>query len=448
MENETTSSNPAASARLQFHLALLTVFLPLMWPVVAGLALISRKPGPPSPEQRTWKRRLWALMAVDVLVLACFGWIAAHQERFERPSREPDRPRIGVAWDPDPARTEPRIRTVLPGSPAEKAGFQVGDLVEKIDGTPVADKTDATEKIRSGEAGVIRTIRVRRDDAVLDLAVAAELPPREQRRLFEPQPSTPPMDWRAASLSFVPPLAVVALAALVSRFRHRVAVVTWRGFLLAILGSFAAALAAALLFRSLQGGASRGAVLIGLFFQMATLLGLTRVATAWCGRDVPRPPDPLPPLAPVRATLLGALYLVTFMLRTMTLIWTLDQIFFNGTNTSQTPGLEVLATSSLGVWGTLLFLFVVVILGPLAEESLFRGFLVPRLAAMWGTTSSMVVSSLIFTLFHPYPGLVLPIVFVYGLVFAWARLRTGGILVPFILHMAVNGLVSAVILSR
>jgi membrane protease YdiL (CAAX protease family) len=227
-----------------------------------------------------------------------------------------------------------------------------------------------------------------------------------------------------------------------------VAVVTWRGFLLAILGSFAAALAAALLFRSLQGGASRGAVLIGLFFQMATLLGLTRVATAWCGRDVPRPPDPLPPLAPVRATLLGALYLVTFMLRTMTLIWTLDQIFFNGTNTSQTPGLEVLATSSLGVWGTLLFLFVVVILGPLAEESLFRGFLVPRLAAMWGTTSSMVVSSLIFTLFHPYPGLVLPIVFVYGLVFAWARLRTGGILVPFILHMAVNGLVSAVILSR
>src|SRR6188474_2447942 len=185
MANESTPPADPVPARLQFHLALLNVFFPLMWPIVAGLALFSKQAGPERPQQRTWKRRLCLLMVVDVLVLACYGWIAAHSERLERPPRESDRPRIGVAWDPDPARTEPRIRTVLAGSPAEKAGFRTGDLVERIDGEPVADKTEATEWIRSGEAGVIRTITVRRDGTVLDLPVAAELPQSEERRLFE-----------------------------------------------------------------------------------------------------------------------------------------------------------------------------------------------------------------------------------------------------------------------
>jgi CAAX protease family protein len=125
-----------------------------------------------------------------------------------------------------------------------------------------------------------------------------------------------------------------------------------------------------------------------------------------------------------------------------------DQVLLDGRTAAQTQGLEILATSPLGVWGTILFVVVVVVLGPFAEESLFRGFLVPRLAAIWGSVPSMVVSSMLFALFHPHYRLFMPIVFVYGFVFAWARLRTGGIAVPFVLHLSVNGFVTAVLLLR
>ncbi|RPH38815.1 MAG: CPBP family intramembrane metalloprotease, partial [Planctomycetota bacterium] len=165
-------------------------------------------------------------------------------------------------------------------------------------------------------------------------------------------------------------------------------------------------------------------------------------------RDVPPPPDPLPRLHPVRAALLGVFYLITGFPRVTILLFTADQILLGGATSAETQALEVLATSPLGVLGTCLFVFVVVFLGPLAEEKLFRGFLVPRLAAQWGSGPAMAISALIFGLFHPHYGLFMPIVMLYGYIFAWARLRTGGIGVPFVLHVMVNGLVSIILLTR
>jgi membrane protease YdiL (CAAX protease family) len=442
MENETKPEAPPA--RLHFHLALASVFLPMMWLVIAAAA-VSRKAAP-SPLQSTWRKYLLALLAVDLLVFACYAWMIAHPDRLDRPARESERPRIGVGWDPDPAKTEARVNLLLPGSPAEKAGFRAGDLVEAIDGVPVTSKTQATELIRSGEAGVVRKFAVRRDGASVEIAVAAEKPAREARKLFDARPTELRASGKEILVGFLPPLVVMGIAALVSRFKRRLVVVTWRGFVAAMLGSFAAALGTTLLFRALQGGASVGAALVTLSAQMAALLGFTRLATVWCGRDVPPPADPVPPLPPVRAGLLGIYYLITAMARMRILTWTVDQLFFQGSASSQSQGVEVLATAGLGTWGTIFFVFVVAILGPLAEESLFRGFLVPRLAAMWGSLASMVVSALIFALFHPYHVVFLPVVFVYGFVFAWARLRTGSIAVPFVLHLAVNGLVSAMML--
>jgi membrane protease YdiL (CAAX protease family) len=448
MENESKPSGESAPARFHFHLALVNVFFPVMWLPAVALAVFFREGDSESLLQRRWKRYLWALLVVDLLVFACYGWMIAHPERLERSPRESERPRIGVVWEPDPAGSQTRIQTVLPGSPAERAGLRPGDVIEKIDGAAASDRKKATEMIRSGEPGVVRTLTVRRDGSSTELPVAPELPKREERGLFQPRPAEKSADWVGGVAAFLPSMAVVAIAALASRRKRRVLVVTWRGFLAASIGSFAVAIGTAMIFRALQGGSSTGAVLVMLFAQMMALAGLTRVATVWCGREVPPPADPIAPLPPVRATLLGIYYLITGVARVSILVWTVDQIFFQGRTAARTQGLEVLATSPLGAWGTILFVFVVVVLGPFAEESLFRGFLVPRLAAMWGSFASILVSALLFALFHPHYGLFMPIVFLYGWVFAWARLRTGGIGVPFLLHLSVNGLVSAVMLLK
>ena len=110
--------------------------------------------------------------------------------------------------------------------------------------------------------------------------------------------------------------------------------------------------------------------------------------------------------------------------------------------------LERLAASQLGVLGTALFVADVVLLGPFAEETLFRGYLLPRLAAQWGETPALVMSSLIFALFHPHYGPYMGLVFFYGWIFGWARLRSGGLSASVGLHMALNGFVTAVMFGR
>ena len=67
---------------------------------------------------------------------------------------------------------------------------------------------------------------------------------------------------------------------------------------------------------------------------------------------------------------------------------------------------------------------------------------------MWGSVASLLVSSLLFALFHPHYGLFMPIVLLYGGVFAWARLRTGRLVVPVLLHTLVNGLVTTIIFLK
>jgi membrane protease YdiL (CAAX protease family) len=90
----------------------------------------------------------------------------------------------------------------------------------------------------------------------------------------------------------------------------------------------------------------------------------------------------------------------------------------------------------------------VVMLGPLAEELLFRGFLLPRLAAQFGSSAALILSSMLFMLIHPHYGPFMPMVFFYGFVFGWARLRSGSILPSYALHLSVNGFVSAMMLAR
>lgn len=80
---------------------------------------------------------------------------------------------------------------------------------------------------------------------------------------------------------------------------------------------------------------------------------------------------------------------------------------------------------------------LIVLLGPLVEEVLFRGLLLPAWSARWGTRSAVVGSSLIFAVLH------VDVIggFVFGLVVALVYLRTRRLLVPLVIHITNNALV-------
>ncbi|HJU23233.1 MAG TPA: PDZ domain-containing protein, partial [Casimicrobiaceae bacterium] len=61
------------------------------------------------------------------------------------------------------------VGTVEEDSPAAKAGFKTGDIIRKIDGQPVTDATDVTERIGNMSPGEKATIEVWRDDKPVTL---------------------------------------------------------------------------------------------------------------------------------------------------------------------------------------------------------------------------------------------------------------------------------------
>lgn len=85
---------------------------------------------------------------------------------------------------------------------------------------------------------------------------------------------------------------------------------------------------------------------------------------------------------------------------------------------------------------------VVVSLGPMVEELLFRGVLLSALLQRWGSTAAIGLSSLAFALAH-LPGLgwqvfALPDLLLLALALAWLRLRSGSIWPGVVAHGANN----------
>ena len=71
-------------------------------------------------------------------------------------------------------------------------------------------------------------------------------------------------------------------------------------------------------------------------------------------------------------------------------------------------------------------LILVGLLGPITEEIFFRGFVLPGLIKQIGVGRSLVISSLVFGLFHIDPGAIVP-TFALGLALGWVYLKTGSI---------------------
>jgi uncharacterized protein len=84
-----------------------------------------------------------------------------------------------------------------------------------------------------------------------------------------------------------------------------------------------------------------------------------------------------------------------------------------------------------------LFVIVGVILAPVLEELFFRGFLFKGLREKYGWKAALVISSVIFSVFHLQVATLLPM-FLLGGLFAYLYQRTESVFPGMIMHFLVN----------
>ena len=171
----------------------------------------------------------------------------------------------------------------------------------------------------------------------------------------------------------------------------------------------------------------------------AMLEGTLLLAAWWMGPGRLRAPLTLLGFRQTRGSLLGwgLAALVASLFLTAIYVALVESI---GVDRLLPPSLP----EELGVEDVPLFAFLVVaVLGPLAEETFFRGFVLNGLSRRWGFRAGAIGSALLFAASHGLTGLFIP-VFMSGLVLAWVYRRTGSLWPAVLAHGSQNAIALAV----
>jgi membrane protease YdiL (CAAX protease family) len=96
----------------------------------------------------------------------------------------------------------------------------------------------------------------------------------------------------------------------------------------------------------------------------------------------------------------------------------------------------------------ILFMAMAVLVAPLVEETVFRGYLYPLFAKYFGVGTSILVTGVLFGLMHGAQlgwtwGLVFTLIAV-GIIFTFVRARTGSVFASFLLHLGYNSMIALV----
>jgi CAAX protease family protein len=110
----------------------------------------------------------------------------------------------------------------------------------------------------------------------------------------------------------------------------------------------------------------------------------------------------------------------------------------DGSSNFETQGNEIRAAMNSPL--AALFLFNTIILAPVTEEVLFRGFLLPSWSRSWlGPVGAVAATSVIFAAMHIQYNLCgMLAVGLAGCVYGWLRLRSGSLLPPILAHCVGN----------
>jgi S1-C subfamily serine protease len=69
------------------------------------------------------------------------------------------------------------VKVVTP-SPAQKAGFQPGDVIKKVGGKSVATATDVQEQVETSQIGQVLEVEIKRDNKMIILKVRPGIFPK------------------------------------------------------------------------------------------------------------------------------------------------------------------------------------------------------------------------------------------------------------------------------
>jgi len=139
---------------------------------------------------------------------------------------------------------------------------------------------------------------------------------------------------------------------------------------------------------------------------------------------------------PLRRAALGVVgFLMVFPL--MHMAWWVMVVLGPALRVPLEPQQVLVFAAGLSPLGFAFVLLNAVVVAPLAEELLFRGFLYAALRRYAGPLGAISVSAAIFALLHDYP-LGLPPLFLLGFLLAYLYERTGSLAAPIAAHAANN----------
>jgi membrane protease YdiL (CAAX protease family) len=115
---------------------------------------------------------------------------------------------------------------------------------------------------------------------------------------------------------------------------------------------------------------------------------------------------------------------------------------YNMKNTEHLPIQEIFKNRS----GAMLLMAMAVLVAPLVEETVFRGYLYPLFAKSLGVLPGILITGVLFGLMHGSQlgwtwRLVLLLTLV-GVIFTFARARTGTVMASFLLHLGYNSMIA------
>ena len=96
----------------------------------------------------------------------------------------------------------------------------------------------------------------------------------------------------------------------------------------------------------------------------------------------------------------------------------------------------------------ILFMAMAVLVAPLVEETIFRGYLYPLFAKYFGVGTGVLVTGVLFGLMHGaqlgWTWSLVSVLITVGVIFTFVRARTGSVFSSFLLHLGYNSTIAVV----